>query len=869
MTFSSDPILEELARALEGLGLQHASSLDEARTGPVFLVERHLRFARHFDLKMDLLIHDPTLGTLGLVQRLVKKESKLAEEVQHRIDQATYVRHLLLTAADLGGRLPLTVELVLLATNEPASLRQIGQALDRVTRETRFLEAIGVNLLLPAATGKKFPENTLRRTFPWLLQATAAWYASRASATSDGPAQRLAAIDLENYRLTRRRRLTLERAPVHLIFGRNGSGKSSLVEALELVVTGKVERLPGDADYTQVIRNRSAAEPARVRLCFGDGKPESAETLFEVEAAGVSAPLKSDLRATAFRLDQTVMDRLTRFGDAQRAEVLLRSFFAEESKEYLVFQRAREDAEKALGDLPPALREHLPPSRPGGEGPEAEDVLHRLSWLADGQNQLPPEIAVACLPLPLATMTTLGARLPELAKLVQPAAAWSRESPTVDGAAAALGRIDGSLETLRGELSETLKTLGAVRSGLLQVAGWQASGGAGAGEDFLADLNEWLRRCVLASLAEQHCQLLETLTAAREAGWSPEPGTVGPFGEPPMDPAGLAALRKQATDWARERKELEQRVTTTAAASEVGKAPVTADLPKHGQRRQMDTASPWLFPPSTDPSRPQLLGQALEQAFTSRPPQPVPVGDVTVGSPDWAKPLLDRLDRLEAACGALDKTKQSGAGIFQALSDVRAKYEALKTAGTEVGQSLLRQLRKVVEALNELMALFTPARWTYEDIDLSYRIGPDGREEMVFQIGDRVQAALRLNTAQLNLFTVSLFLLCALRTGNPLRLLILDDPLQNMDELTVTTLARGLAKASRLWQKPWQLLLFFHGQEDRDRFLREMPLAVYELPWLSTGQGTAPAEPILEIPATKPLVSWDLQTLHEIAEVLE
>jgi hypothetical protein len=51
----------------------------------------------------------------------------------------------------------------------------------------------------------------------------------------------------------------------------------------------------------------------------------------------------------------------------------------------------------------------------------------------------------------------------------------------------------------------------------------------------------------------------------------------------------------------------------------------------------------------------------------------------------------------------------------------------------------------------------------------------------------RTRADVRLNTAELNVFTLALFLLCAVRLPNPLRLLILDDPLQNMDELTVAT----------------------------------------------------------------------------------
>ena len=265
-----------------------------------------------------------------------------------------------------------------------------------------------------------------------------------------------------------------------------------------------------------------------------------------------------------------------------------------------------------------------------------------------------------------------------------------------------------------------------------------------------------------------------------------------------------------------------------------------------------------------------MCSSDLEQAFTSD--RTVHIGDVTVGTTDWEKPLLDRLDRLVAACRALQETVPMGGRNFQALHDVRSKYQAVEAAGRQIGQSFLRQLQaagaqgsSLVEALNELMALFTPGRWDYEDVNLKAVRGPQG-EELLFQIGDRVEAALRLNTAQLNLFTVALFLLCAVQVGNPLGLLILDDPLQNMDELTVTALARSLTKVSRLWQEPWQLLLFFHGVEDRDRFYREVPLTVYELPWLSSHDRPVTGKPPQSIRMTPPLRTRELQTLAEIAE---
>ena len=64
----------------------------------------------------------------------------------------------------------------------------------------------------------------------------------------------------------------------------------------------------------------------------------------------------------------------------------------------------------------------------------------------------------------------------------------------------------------------------------------------------------------------------------------------------------------------------------------------------------------------------------------------------------------------------------------------------------------------------------------------------------------------------------------------------MDDPLQNMDELTSTALARGLAKVIRLWAdvgRTEEVLLLFHGEGDLERFGVELPSARYRLPWLT------------------------------------
>jgi len=89
-----------------------------------------------------------------------------------------------------------------------------------------------------------------------------------------------------------------------------------------------------------------------------------------------------------------------------------------------------------------------------------------------------------------------------------------------------------------------------------------------------------------------------------------------------------------------------------------------------------------------------------------------------------------------------------------------------------------------------------------------------------------------------------------------------------MDELTVTTLARGLAKVLHVFPAKWQLAFLFHGEGDLERFRQEVPAAVYLLPWLAPA---AASEDRLTISA-EPLKSTfdsELQNLGPIIKMRE
>jgi hypothetical protein len=166
--------------------------------------------------------------------------------------------------------------------------------------------------------------------------------------------------------------------------------------------------------------------------------------------------------------------------------------------------------------------------------------------------------------------------------------------------------------------------------------------------------------------------------------------------------------------------------------------------------------------------------------------------------------------------------------------------------------------------------MLTPARWAYEDA--ISRLNLEGAAETFdLQARDGISTALRLNTAELNTLALAMFLLCARLSPNPLRLIILDDPLQNMDELTVTTVARGLGRMMRLWQvwdrnaaQPWRVLLMLHSADDLERIRSEVPCITHWLQWLSPDTQADLDAPEVAVSRQASLLGSSMQALDQL-----
>ncbi|TXI75677.1 MAG: hypothetical protein E6Q43_03150 [Dokdonella sp.] len=791
----ADRLIADLDTALhQVVGLHRAETVADwlASKTTSYLIRRRVLVAHHFDIQPAALIHDPALGTLGIVECVLATEpAQVAAQVRRHVDVATYTRHLVLRDRARGERLAHTVELVLLAANETDADRQvlteIGNTLRALVRSTDSLYHVGIGLLTWNGGATPF-HGQLRRALPWLLRATRQWFASPRSqppALAATPARRLQSLQLNHYRLPGERELKLAPAPVHLIHGANGSGKSSLVEALELVASGRIERLEraGETHYERVIRSRGQTHPATIALRFEDDEPARTK-VWQVTATGLDQAPAGRVNASSFRLDQPLMERLISQFPHERANTFLQAFFPETAasfEAYLAASKARDEALAALAS-----------------------VVDRLV---------------------------------------------------------------------------------AARSALEPFKDWRGGTATPTRKTFPALLGAWIEMTVLRDLAQREREVRATLRAARATGWLALPLK-------PRDAALVAELagseptpfEQREPVWAEAVEMLQKELASfrPVSRSEQRRAETPLAVAEE-QSRALNAVSRWLFAETILQSYGDFGDKLTRVIAAGEAPT---YGPLVIGAENWATPVFNDLEAMLKACAALVSEQPAvawpGKGTCVEYETAARHQQALLDAGAEVSAGFLDKLRadegasseydgSLIAAVNELLALFTPARWGYDDLQLPPQLA-DGRLGLRMELGadeQAVRAELHLNTAELNAFTVALFLLCTGRVVKPFGLIVLDDPLQNMDELTSTALARGVAKLVRLWRdldRRDEILFLFHGAEDLERFQRELPAAVYRLPWLSPSAGPQPLPAISAEPgAARELQAQELGGLFDAA----
>jgi energy-coupling factor transporter ATP-binding protein EcfA2 len=851
-------------------------------------ISENIYFSGHYETKADILVNDCLFNTLGMIYVYVEEVTRgnstgsFPDFLKTCIDRAGYMRHLFLEDAALKNQgnsdnhkiQARCVELVIVC---PGTLKEeFGNTLRDIAQKTDYLYSIGVNLLTIPEPGKKrtqknnqeekyFKEKDLERAFSWLLLKTRKWYEKESSASNNNAPLR--EITLNNYRLPGKRIFNLDpNRNVHLVHGHNGSGKSTIVEALEIVVTGKSERLGNIPNYDEVIKNIYSSDPAYVVLRF-EGKDE---LIFQIEKDGVSDPLDKKLKAASFRMDQAVMERLTRAGNGERANVFIDAFFPGDREVVEKYNAARNEAGKYFEKLPQNLQDSIKSKKMNRE----DAVIDFLSVLEKEAIETPIELIEACLPLSLESLRILAPL-----SSVLPGALGSLTSGLINEKV--LTSIDGALKEIMDDLEAILAALYEALDLLKQLNRWKVS--PQYSTDFKTTLDKWLEMTALTDLAEKYYTVVKSLKEARDKKWSMDEDSKQIFEQYPFAVKDEETIREKLAMLASKRDQLRVLLEPTdIQANKEGELPAIPPILGKLETDKLDRAGDWLAYPGLragDWLAYPGLGKIVKEAL-SRNKIVKFDNSLTVGKQNWAAGLIEKTKKLIAVCQQIknkEKFEESCIDRFRHLINTLRVYKDLKEMCEKIHTTFLKLLEKdeegnLIEVLNELLDLFTPARWAYEDISIRHEYSDKKEHKLHFEIGEtktgqveKARADFRLNMSELNIFALSLFVLCAVRNSNPLSLLIFDDPLQNMDEITVTTLARGLNKLIKLFPANWQIIMLFHGLEDLERFCREIPAAVYSLRWLSPLTG---AEEIQIKPdILKSQVFTGVQDLNDIIEI--
>ncbi|MCK4764629.1 MAG: AAA family ATPase [Candidatus Aminicenantes bacterium] len=871
-SYNKNKIIRELSGELKGIfnlakvnKIENFSKIKDKRC---FIHKKHtgkhICFDEHYEPDADILINDCKLNSLGMIFVFCGDDTdpeSYPDFLMKCIDKAGYLRHLFLRNA--GGKEKVQarcVELVIVCPKK--SKKEFGSKLREIARETEYLFSVGVNLLTilepgkrTAPEGKHFRGKDLERAFSWLLKKTGEWYTTIKSSSNT----KLEIITLDNYRLPGKRILELNTdSEIHLIHGPNGSGKSTIVEALEMAVTGKaerVERLEINPDYKKIIKNKHVGTEAQVLLEFKE-KEEKEKKKFSIKQEGISTPLAKEIKATSFRLNQSVMERLTREGDGGRANVFIDAFFPEHREVVQEHNIAKSKAGQCFEELPQKLKEAIT----GQDRNREEAVIDSLGVLKS-ENK-PVELIEACLPVSIELLDQLIPFAAQLHGLPE-----KLKSGIINETI--LSQVDSALDQIQEGIDSILINLRDARELFEQLNQWYAV--PRSAPNFKATLDKWMEMTALTDLAEKYYIVVKSLKGARDQKWKLDEDSRKVFGEHLFE-VNDEIIKGKIEIFASKRDEL--RTSLEPSESHEKQKGETVPIQPIFGRYEMDRlnrAAPWLTETSG-------LGDRIKDALTENRVLKFDKS-LTIGVKNWAAGLIEKTGELIAACEEIkDKGKFEKTCVdrFENLKKTLDAHIELKKIGETLHTTFIELLKKqkkgnLIESLNELMDLFTPARWAYEELAIRHEY-TEKEHKLHFEIdepgglsGRKARADLRLNTAELNMFALSLFILCAVRIDNPLSLLILDDPLQNMDEITVTTLARGFNKLLKLFPKNWQIIMLFHGEEDLERFRREVPAAVYSLPWLSPSQEAE--KKIVRYDVIKSQVSAELQLLSKLVGI--
>jgi hypothetical protein len=451
-----------------------------------------------------------------------------------------------------------------------------------------------------------------------------------------------------------------------------------------------------------------------------------------------------------------------------------------------------------------------------------DDLVGRVPSLAaslDGRRD-PRQIGEtldACLPLPRVILESLG---PLIDTADDADAGWKEalNEADADGGRSVLeslrepvGAVDrvmaNALTRLvhRGGLERLLRDLEAARSILGRLGDWTL--GPSTTDDRYTALNRYLEHRTLERVGRQQLRILKTLRRQHAGGWlqpkEPEVGGHSPlfFRNKLWFPDDFGQLVKDIEEWQTEGDRAQSTLGSIDDQKRVS-LPIRVFI-NWNEVETLNRVSRYLIVDG-DGRPADKLGTLIAEAIRRELPMEfhrlrAPGTELArIGEHGWSTPLIEDLEALHDGVGTWDNamkekwpTGEKRIHILQTQQkDIKAfvrralRIEMNKKA-VEQGliETLMGHLQLLSAAMVEIGQLFTPARWAYDPMSIEFD-QEVGAMSYVGPKGSHFSEELFRNVAEMNTLLLALFLLRApQRSDNPFKLLILDDPLQNMDEL--------------------------------------------------------------------------------------
>lgn len=843
----------------------------------------HFVAAKVHECKVHGLVVCHTTQTIGLIQIVSVDSSKqqtvdemrneLRTTVHRHVREAVALRHELLQKRS-HEKIPFNVELVLVAS-ESTAIEKASNVLQEFIQKSSYLHSIGVSIFVDSNRNGFRDKGNLRRIFPWMLQSVRAWYnsatfqekveppkgARKTVALGDAKVShgsKLTELRLKNFRLQGERRWQLDpQHHLHVIHGNNGTGKSTFTESIELLLTGKLDKLEmGEGlkrRYVDVLKNSKvdSSQDATLSASF-DGKQPTLE--WKVISTGIEftgkksqllkpdSPQRVDIEPGGFRYEQQFADNLVRVSEGGRATEFLKAFFPGTKTIIDSTQKAKKEFEKKWKELPTGIKQRLlAQNRP--RVPKPKVIESKLSNLKKSLNSL-QELDL----------------IPKVDGLIQQCVEFQICDPPENKSLSEYDRVWQQVvsraHSLKNEVEEVLQFAEELNE-------WTVRADVRTSSETTVDLMvNWLETMARCDLLEKETGLLSFIHESKRTeseflllGGHAINVTGGDNSEGVRVEAQKATLQKELEKKAALFSELLADVYDENDSSKGKTGPKPA--PKLNERIR------YWFSQNLVSDTSLSVAQQLETAFQNNEKVNFQLAHgehkkkkasknrirVKVGEKNGAEALANYLT---GKLNVLKEVIQSNADLPLSLEEVYVQaneflnaaknYEATKQESLAEFSRQISPEGDLGKAVNELTALFTPAQWAYDDVEST--VNADGGMGITVRgnggtsKSENVHADLRLNTAELNTLALVLFLLCAPDQRNSLKMLVLDDPFQNMDELTVTTVARGISRLFAVWKRydqlaDWSMTILLHGEENLERLRRECYCKAYFLPWLT------------------------------------